>query len=44
MAHRIPYVATATIAEPHDLERKVEAAMAMRGRLMSVFLRQRECL
>jgi pyruvate ferredoxin oxidoreductase beta subunit len=39
MAHRIPYVATATIAEPHDLERKVEAAMAMRGaRYLHVFV------
>jgi pyruvate ferredoxin oxidoreductase beta subunit len=31
MAHEIPYVATATVAELHDLERKVERAMEMRG-------------
>ena len=31
LAHDIPYVATATIADLHDLERKVEAAMSMRG-------------
>ena len=31
MAHDIPYVATATVADLHDLERKVERAMAMRG-------------
>lgn len=31
MAHRIPYVATATVADLHDLERKVERAMAWRG-------------
>jgi len=31
VAHEIPYVATATVAELHDLERKVERAMAMRG-------------
>ncbi len=31
MAHEIPYVATATVAELHDLEAKVERAMAMRG-------------
>jgi pyruvate ferredoxin oxidoreductase beta subunit len=31
LAHEIPYVATATIADLHDLERKVETAMAMRG-------------
>ncbi len=31
MAHRIPYVATATVADLHDLERKVETAMAIRG-------------
>lgn len=31
MAHRIPYVATATIAELHDLEAKVERAMSIRG-------------
>jgi pyruvate ferredoxin oxidoreductase beta subunit len=31
MAHGIPYVATATVAEPRDLEAKVERAMAIRG-------------
>jgi pyruvate ferredoxin oxidoreductase beta subunit len=31
MAHEIPYVATATVADLHDLERKVRAAMAVRG-------------
>jgi pyruvate ferredoxin oxidoreductase beta subunit len=31
VAHGIPYVATATIADPHDLERKVFRAMEMRG-------------
>ena len=31
MAHDIPYVATATVADLHYLERKVERAMAMRG-------------
>ncbi len=31
MAHDIPYVATATVADLHDLERKVEHAMEMRG-------------
>lgn len=31
LAHEIPYVATATIADLHDLERKVETAMAMHG-------------
>jgi pyruvate ferredoxin oxidoreductase beta subunit len=31
MAHGIPYVATATVAELGDLERKVERAMGMRG-------------
>ncbi|MST32930.1 pyruvate ferredoxin oxidoreductase [Acidimicrobiaceae bacterium USS-CC1] len=31
MAHAIPYVATATVADLHDLERKVTAAMAVRG-------------
>jgi pyruvate ferredoxin oxidoreductase beta subunit len=39
MAHRIPYVATATVADPHDLERKVEAAMAIHGpRYLHVFV------
>jgi pyruvate ferredoxin oxidoreductase beta subunit len=31
VAHEIPYVATATIADLHDLEAKVERAMALRG-------------
>jgi pyruvate ferredoxin oxidoreductase beta subunit len=31
MAHEIPYVATATVAELHDLEAKVERAMSIRG-------------
>jgi pyruvate ferredoxin oxidoreductase beta subunit len=31
MAHGIPYVATATVADLHDLERKVERAVAVRG-------------
>ena len=31
MAHEIPYVATATVADLHDLEAKVEKAMAIRG-------------
>jgi pyruvate ferredoxin oxidoreductase beta subunit len=31
MAHEIPYVATATVADLHDLEAKVERAMTMRG-------------
>lgn len=31
MAHDIPYVATASIAELHDLESKVERAMSVRG-------------
>jgi pyruvate ferredoxin oxidoreductase beta subunit len=31
MAHEIPYVATATISELHDLEAKVTKAMSMRG-------------
>ncbi|GAB4004609.1 hypothetical protein GCM10029992_50140 [Glycomyces albus] len=30
-AHRIPYVATATVADLHDLEDKVAAAMGLRG-------------
>ena len=39
MAHEIPYVATATVAEPRDLERKVERAMGMRGaRYIHVFV------
>jgi pyruvate ferredoxin oxidoreductase beta subunit len=31
MAHEIPYVATATVADLHDLEAKVERAMEMHG-------------
>ncbi len=31
MAHNIPYVATATVADLHDLERKVERAMKIHG-------------
>jgi pyruvate ferredoxin oxidoreductase beta subunit len=31
LAHEIPYVATATIADLHDLEDKVRTAMAVRG-------------
>src|SRR3954466_11692019 len=31
MAHEIPYVATATIADLHDLEAKVERAMELHG-------------
>ncbi|MGO9560621.1 MAG: thiamine pyrophosphate-dependent enzyme [Acidimicrobiales bacterium] len=31
VAHEIPYVATATVAELHDLERKVATAMSFRG-------------
>jgi len=31
MAHEIPYVATATVAELHDLEAKVKTAMSIRG-------------
>ena len=31
MAHEIPYVATATVADLHDLERKVARAMEFRG-------------
>jgi pyruvate ferredoxin oxidoreductase beta subunit len=31
MAHEIPYVATATVADLRDLERKVRTAMAIRG-------------
>ncbi len=39
MAHEIPYVATATVAEPRDLEAKVERAMEMRGaRYIHVFV------
>ena len=39
IAHEIPYVATATVAELRDLERKVERAMEMRGaRYIHVFV------
>lgn len=39
MAHEIPYVATATVAELRDLEYKVERAMSMRGaRYLHVFV------
>ena len=31
MAHEIPYVATASVADLHDLEAKVERAMSLRG-------------
>jgi pyruvate ferredoxin oxidoreductase beta subunit len=31
MAHDVPYVATATIADLHDLEHKVEKAMSLHG-------------
>jgi len=39
MAHEIPYVATATVADLRDLERKVERAMEFRGaRYLHVFV------
>ena len=39
MAHEIPYVATATVAELRDLENKVERAMEFRGaRYLHVFV------
>ncbi len=39
MAHEIPYVATATVAELADLEHKVERAMEIRGaRYLHVFV------
>jgi pyruvate ferredoxin oxidoreductase beta subunit len=39
MAHGIPYVATATVAELHDLEYKVRRAMEFRGaRYLHVFV------
>ncbi len=39
MAHEIPYVATATVAELHDLEHKVRRAMSFRGaRYIHVFV------
>jgi pyruvate ferredoxin oxidoreductase beta subunit len=31
MAHEIPYVASATVADLHDLERKIERALEFRG-------------
>ncbi len=39
MAHEIPYVATASIHDLHDLEHKVEKAMSIRGaRYVEVFV------
>ncbi|MGL1576704.1 hypothetical protein ACSTHJ_00250, partial [Vibrio parahaemolyticus] len=39
MAHEIPYVATATVAELRDLEAKVRTAMELRGaRYLHVFV------
>ncbi len=39
MAHNIPYVATATVADLHDLEYKVTRAMSFRGaRYLHVFV------
>ncbi len=39
MAHRIPYVATASIAHLNDLEDKVEKAMSLRGaRYLQIFV------
>jgi pyruvate ferredoxin oxidoreductase beta subunit len=39
MAHEIPYVATATVADLRDLEYKVKRAMAMRGaRYIHIFV------
>jgi pyruvate ferredoxin oxidoreductase beta subunit len=39
LAHEIPYVATATVADLHDLEAKVERAMELRGaRYLHVFV------
>jgi pyruvate ferredoxin oxidoreductase beta subunit len=39
MAHEIPYVATATVADLHDLEYKVEKAMTFHGaRYLHVFV------
>jgi pyruvate ferredoxin oxidoreductase beta subunit len=39
MAHRIPYVATATVADLHDLEAKVTRAMGLHGaRYLHVFV------
>ncbi len=39
LAHEIPYVATATVSDLHDLERKVEKAMTFHGaRYLHVFV------
>ena len=39
VAHEIPYVATATVADLHDLEAKVEKAMSLHGaRYLHVFV------
>lgn len=39
MAHEIPYVATATVADLHDLEAKVKHAMQFRGaRYIHIFV------
>jgi pyruvate ferredoxin oxidoreductase beta subunit len=39
MAHQIPYVATATVSDLHDLEYKVKKAMAIRGaRYIHIFV------
>ena len=39
MAHEIPYVATATVADLHDLEAKVEHAMGLHGaRYLHIFV------
>jgi len=39
MAHEIPYVATATVAELRDLEAKVQTAMEIRGaRYLHIFV------
>jgi pyruvate ferredoxin oxidoreductase beta subunit len=39
MAHEIPYVATATVADLHDLEAKVEKAMTFHGaRYIQIFV------
>jgi len=39
MAHEVPYVATATVADLHDLERKVERAMEFHGaRYVHIFV------
>jgi len=39
MAHNIPYVATASVHDLHDLEAKIESAMAVRGaRYIQIFV------